>query len=93
MTETLRHYIDGAPDADAARLGKALDPRRDIDPVAVDVIAVDDDIAEIDASADYEQLSARFVCRRAVAVGRRAVAHSLYFSPQVDGPAALNQFH
>ena len=28
--------------------------RRDIDPVAVDVIAVDDDIAEIDANADYE---------------------------------------
>ena len=54
MTETLHHYIDGAPDADAARLGKALDPRRDIDPVAVDVIAVDDDIAEIDANADYE---------------------------------------
>ena len=44
----------GAPDADAARLGKALEPRRDIDPVAVDVIAVDDDIAEIDANADYE---------------------------------------
>ena len=28
--------------------------RRDIDPVAVDVIAVDDDIAKIDANADYE---------------------------------------
>ena len=28
--------------------------RRDIDPVAVDVIAVDDDIAMIDANADYE---------------------------------------
>lgn len=28
--------------------------RGDIDPVAVDVIAVDDDIAEIDANADYE---------------------------------------
>ena len=33
---------------DAAGLGDALDPRRDVDAVAEDVVALDDDVADID---------------------------------------------
>ena len=37
--------------ADAARFGERLEPRRDIDPVAVSAGSVVDDVAEIDADA------------------------------------------
>jgi hypothetical protein len=33
-------------DADAARVGDAFEPRRDVDAVAVDVVAIDDDVAD-----------------------------------------------
>ena len=35
-----------------AGLGQAFEPRCDVDPVAVDVVLVDDDVAEIDADAE-----------------------------------------
>ena len=38
-------------DADAAWLGQRLEPRRDIDPVAVSASSVVDDVAKIDADA------------------------------------------
>jgi hypothetical protein len=38
-------------DADPAGLGKGLQPCRHIDAVAKDVVALDDDVAEIDANA------------------------------------------
>jgi hypothetical protein len=41
-------------DADAAGLGKRLQPRGDIDAVAVDVALVDDDVADIDAHAKLD---------------------------------------
>ena len=40
--------------ADAAGLGQGFEPRRDVDPVAVDVVVVDDDVAEIDADAELQ---------------------------------------
>ena len=35
-------------DADAARLCQCLQPRGDVDAVAVDVVAIDDDVAQVD---------------------------------------------
>ncbi len=46
--------MDGAGDGDAARLGQRLEPRRDIDTVAENVAALDDDVAEIYADAEFE---------------------------------------
>jgi hypothetical protein len=43
-----------AADADPARLGQAFEPRRDIDAVAVNVVLVDDDVADIDADAELD---------------------------------------
>ena len=51
--------VDRARDADAARFGQALQPRRDIDPVAIDVVAIDDHFAQIDANAVLDPLPVR----------------------------------
>ena len=40
--------------ADGAGLGERLEPGGDVDPVAEDVVAVDDDVAEIDADPQLE---------------------------------------
>ena len=39
-------------DADAAGVGETLQPRRDVDPVTVDLIALDHHVAEVDADAE-----------------------------------------
>ncbi len=41
-------------DADAAGLGHRFEPRGDVDPVAMNVVAVDDDVAEIDPEAELD---------------------------------------
>ena len=41
--------IGGLRDAHPAGLGQALQARREVDPVAVEVVALDDDVAEVDA--------------------------------------------
>ena len=41
---------------DAARFGNALDPRRDVDAVAKDVLALDDDVADIDADPELDRI-------------------------------------
>ena len=46
--------VDSAGYADAARLGQALQPRRQIDAIALNVIAVDHHIAEVDAEAEHD---------------------------------------
>src|SRR5260370_28443928 len=51
------HLIaDRARDANPARLAKALQARGHIDPVAEDVVRLDDDVADIDADAKNEPL-------------------------------------
>jgi hypothetical protein len=41
---------------DTARFGDALDPRRDVDAVAKDILAVYDDIADVDADAKLDRI-------------------------------------
>ncbi|MEZ5864551.1 MAG: hypothetical protein R3D25_10985 [Geminicoccaceae bacterium] len=48
--------VDGARDAEPARGREAFEPCRDIDPISQDVVAVDDDVAEIDADAKAQPL-------------------------------------
>src|SRR6516162_7684919 len=47
--------VDDRGDADAARFGEWLKPRGDIDAVAVDVVALHDHIAEINADAQHDR--------------------------------------
>ena len=60
----------GARDADAAGFGKGLEPGRDVDAVAVEIVALDDDVAEIDADAELDAPSWRNVL---VALGHAAL--------------------
>ena len=48
--------VDGAGDADLARAGQLLQPRRDVDPIAVDVVLVDDDVTEVDPDPKLDAL-------------------------------------
>ena len=41
-------------DGDAAGPGDAFEPRGDVDAVAEDVVVLDDDVAEIDADAEFD---------------------------------------
>ncbi len=43
-------------DRDAAGFGQGLQPRRDVDAVAVEIAAFDDHIADIDADPEYHGL-------------------------------------
>ena len=47
---------DVARERDAADRRERLQPRRDVDALAVDVVALDDDVAEIDADAIAQAL-------------------------------------
>ncbi len=60
----------GARDANAAGLGQSLQPRGDVDAVAEDILAVDDDVAEIDADAQVDAAIRRQV---GVALGHAAL--------------------
>ena len=58
--------VDLAGEADAARLGEALQARGHVHPVAIDVVALDDNVAEVDADPERDSLGFghRVVTRR-----------------------------
>jgi hypothetical protein len=61
--------VHGAGDANAAGSGERLQPRRDVDSGAVNVVALEDDLAEVDADAKLEAPVARHAavaCRHRV---------------------------
>src|SRR5262245_35797751 len=61
---TLDLAVDLAGDEDAARIGAAFKPRRDVDPIAVNVaLFVNDHVAQIDADP---QLKGALVRREAI---------------------------
>ena len=51
--------VDDGGNADAARLGQWLQARRNIDAIAVDVVAVDDDVAKVDADPQRDARTVR----------------------------------
>jgi len=61
---------DRARDADAARRRQCLQPRRDVDAVAVNIAAVGDHVAEIDPDA---KAKAPLLGEIQIAVGHRAL--------------------
>ena len=48
-------FVDDRGDADPAGLGERLQARGDIDAIAVDVVALHDHVAEIDADAQHDR--------------------------------------
>ncbi len=61
--------VDGARDAYATGRRQRFQPRRDIDAVAEDVFAVDDDVADIDAHAQAQPTIFRVSCAALAHVG------------------------
>ena len=51
-------------DRNAARFGDAFDPRRDVDAVAEDVLALDDDIADVDPDPEPDRIDSGQWIRR-----------------------------
>ncbi len=52
----LHLVVDGAGDPDSAGIGDTLQARRDVDAVAMDVVAFDDHVAQINADAEDDPL-------------------------------------
>lgn len=48
-------FVDDGGDADAAGFGKRLQARRNVDAIAIDVIALDNDVAQIDADSKHDR--------------------------------------
>ena len=66
----LDFVCDVSRDADAAGICQLLDPGRDVDALAIAVLALDDDFAEIDADPDLDALIWR---KGRVALGKSAL--------------------
>jgi hypothetical protein len=69
--ELVAHLVaHDAADADAARFSQGFEACGDIDAIAVDVVTLDDDVAEIDTDA---KLDAAFLGDTAIALGERTL--------------------
>ena len=93
--ELVHGVVEGrAGDTDPAGLGNGLQPRGDVDAVAVKVVALDDDVAEIDADAELDALGWRKSLLRSamprwtVAAQRRA-STTLANSTSAPSPISL----
>jgi hypothetical protein len=48
--------MDGIGDEHPAGIGQGFDPRSDVDPIAINVVGLDDDVAEIDADTQLDAI-------------------------------------
>jgi hypothetical protein len=55
--------INLAGDADAARLGSTFQARCYVDPVAIEVVALDDEVADVDANTEDDPTVFRLIRR------------------------------
>jgi len=88
-------FIDDGGDTNAAGFGQRFQPRRDIDAVAVNIVALDDDIAEIDADAQHDRRWRAVGIRRQSgrALHRERAVHCIDHAAKLDNGAVANQFH
>ena len=88
-------FVDDRGDADPAGLGQRLQPRGDIDAIAVDVVAFNDDIAKIDADSQHDgRLRALCIRRRSAgALHRKCAIHGVDHAAELDDRAIADQLH
>src|ERR1700682_4258660 len=87
--ELVAHLIEDHPaDADAAWLGKRFQPGGDIDAVAIDVVVVADDVADIDADAKLNALVGPNV---GIALGHAAL-HLDRAAHRIDDAGEFHQY-
>src|SRR5262249_54777585 len=84
-----------AGDADAARLGQALEPRGEGDAVAENVLLVVDHVAEVDADAVFDASGLRHagVTLAHAALNLDRAAHGVDHRGELDQRAIAGQFH
>jgi hypothetical protein len=93
-------FVDDGGDANSAGLGQRLETGRDIDAVAVNIVALDDHVAEIDADAQNDlRLAQGFVGQKAIRPlhGQRAMdgvddaaeLHDRAVADQLDDPPIM----
>ena len=70
---------DGAGDADATRRGKPLQPRCDPNAAAIDVVAIGDHVAEIDADAKSQAV---LLGEIQIAIGHRPLDFTPHSAPR-----------
>ena len=85
--------VDLARDQHAAGLGEPLQPGRDVDAVAIDVIAVDDDIADIDPDAEHEALVGQCSSASHGFLDRDGAAHGVDRAGELDQHAVAGELH
>ena len=89
-------FIDDGGDADAARLGERLEARGDVDAVAIDVVAFDDHVAQIDADAQNDPRLVRVLrlliwCRAARALHHERAVHGIDHAAELRDGAVADQ--
>ncbi len=93
--ELVAHLVAHDPaDADPARLGQGFQARGDVDAVAVDVVVVADDVADIDADAEFDALVGRHigVALRHFALHLDRAAHRVDDAGELDQHAVAGGF-
>ena len=89
-----RMIQDSLGDTDAAGLGERFQPSGNVNAIAVDVVVIDHDIAEIDADADIDaggRWLARIALRHAALEVNRT-AHRIDDATEFDEYAVTNGF-
>ena len=84
-------FVDDRGDADSAGLGKRLQPRGHVDAVAVDVVALDDDVAEVDADAERDSRP-RILRGRRIALDEKRAVDRIDDAGEFDQRAVADQF-
>jgi hypothetical protein len=93
--EFVAHLVAHDPaDADPARLRQGFKPRRDIDAIAENVPAVNDDVAEVDADAKLDRRPAgtaalRTAISRCTSTAQRTASTTLANSTRIPSPVVL----
>jgi hypothetical protein len=77
---------DDPRDAQAARLRERLQARCNIDPIAENIVAIGDDVAEIDADAELNAPLVRHIClaREHPALKLDSAAHRIHDTGELD---------
>jgi hypothetical protein len=86
--------VSARTEAEAACLGQGLQPGRDVDAIAEDIVALDNDVAEIDADAELNALVRRnSLLREAIScctsIAQRTASTTLANSTRIPSPVVL----
>src|ERR1700736_4452283 len=88
-------FVDDRGDADPTGLGEGFQSRGDVDAIAINVLAFDNDIAKIDTDSQHDDRLRRALIRRrgAGALHRKRTIYSIDHAAELDDGAIADQLH